>query len=149
MTAPESTAFAIALTIPDNEAFTACETLRRIGLPVAAVRRADIWVFDAPPGAAAGVRETIASIETIFNPNKHALDERPDARPLPGEVWIAPRDDVAHAGVGGRAIPGVIAVVRRVAWQLLDADGALVEPSVLDRAIETFLCNPAFQKAIR
>jgi hypothetical protein len=40
-------------------------------------------------------------------------------------------------------------IVRRTAWRLLDEHGADVAPNVLDRATETFLCNPAFQKAIR
>lgn len=141
--------FAVVLTIPDNEAFTARETLRRIGIPVDAVRRADIWTFELVPGEAPDLARAIAGIETIFNPNKHELSERPGSRPASGEVWIAPRDDAPRPNVGGRVITGVAGIRRRTAWQLLDARGAVVTPELLDRAIETFLCNPAFQKAIR
>jgi hypothetical protein len=141
--------FAISLTIPDNEAFTALATLHRIGVAAGALRRADIWTFAVEPGAAGSLGETIATIETIFNPNKHELVERLGSRPLTGEVWIAPADEAATPDVGGRTVPGVAGVRRRVAWQLLDHAGSVVESAVLDRAIETFLCNPAFQRAIR
>jgi hypothetical protein len=141
--------FAVGLTIPDNEAFTALETLRRLGLRLGGVQRADIWTFDVEAGAENTLGETIAGIETIFNSSKHQLVERPESRPLAGEVWIAPQDQAGVAGVGGRAIAGVRAVRRRVAWRLFDEAGGLVEPAVLDSAVETFLCNPAFQKAIR
>jgi hypothetical protein len=147
--------FAVALTIPDNEAFTALETLRRLGLRIGGVRRADIWTFDVDAAAADGLGETIAAVETIFNPNKHEIAERLGSRPLRGEVWIVAREeDVGDKGpatgvrVGGRVIPGVRSVRRRVGWQLLDEVGNLVDPAVLDAAVETFLCNPAFQKAI-
>ena len=99
-------AFAVTLTIPDNEAFTALETLSRLGIDVARVVRADIWLFDVDATAgevdatagevdASGgdLAVTIASIETIHNPNKHRLSERESDRPAPGEVWIAPRDE--------------------------------------------------------
>ena len=142
-------AFAVALTIPDNEAFTALETLRRLGFALGGVRRADIWAFEVDAAASAALAQTVATIETVFNPNKHELAERPGARPQAGEVWIAPADDTAVGSVGRGSIPGVRAVRRRVAWQLLDDTGNSVEPHVLERAVETFLCNPAFQKAIR
>ena len=96
--------------------------------------------------AAAG---TFASIETIYNPNKHRLTERDAAEPDPGEVWIAPRDEAPATRVAGRAIPGVRTIRRRTAWWLLDQSGRDVPPAVLDRAVETFLCNPASQAAIR
>jgi hypothetical protein len=141
--------FAVALTIPDNEAFTALTTLRRLGVHVGGVRRADIWTFEVEPSAADTLAATLATLETVFNPNKHALSERTGSRPAPGEVWIASQDDAAAASVAGRAIPGVHGIRRRVAWQLLDETGNICDPSVLERAVVTFLCNPAFQKAIR
>ncbi len=141
-------AFAVALTIPDNEAFTALETLRRLGFVLGGVRRADIWSFEVDAPAAAALADTIATIETLFNPNKHEIAERPGARPQAGEVWIAPFDDPGVGSIGRGSIPGVHAVRRRVAWQLLDESGSIVAPNVLERAVETFLCNPAFQKAI-
>lgn len=142
-------AFAVALTIPDNEAFTATETLARLGLGVGRTARADIWLFDVDDPEADALRERIASIETIFNPNKHRLVERPSAAPEPGEVWIAARDEAPATLVGGRAIPGVRAIRRRTGWHLFDHDGRDVPAATLERAVETFLCNPAFQEAIR
>jgi hypothetical protein len=139
--------FAVTLTIPDNEAFTAFETLSRLGIGVARVVRADIWQFEVD-GAAGDLAKTVASIEAIHNPNKHRLAERPSYRPASGEVWIAPRDEAPATAVAGRTIPGVRAIRRRTAWRLLDENGRDVAPTELDRAIETFLCNPAFQVAI-
>ena len=141
--------FAISLTIPDNEAFTALETLDRLGIPVARVVRADIWQFDADDEASRDLASTIASIETIHNPNKHRLAERESNRPAPGEVWIAPRDEAPVSSVAGRPIGGVRAIRRRTAWRLLDDSGRDVAPAALDRAVETFLCNPAFQVATK
>ena len=140
--------FAVTLTIPDNEAFTALETLDRLGVPVARVVRADIWLFDTD-AAAGDLASTIASNETIHNPNKHRLAERDSDRPAPGEVWIAPRDEAPVSSVAGRPIAGVRAIRRRIAWRLLDDSGRDVAPAALDRAVETFLCNPAFQVAIK
>jgi hypothetical protein len=142
--------FAVSLTIPDNEAFTALETLGRLGVPVARVVRADIWLFDAEADDSAGdLASAIASNETIHNPNKHRLAERESERPAAGEVWIASRDEAPASLVAGRAIPGVRAIRRRTAWRLLDDSGRDVAPAALDRAVETFLCNPAFQVAIK
>ena len=139
--------FAVHLTIPDNEAFTAFETLGRLGIDVARVQRADIWLFEVE-GAAHDLADTVASIETIHNPNKHRLVERPSDRPEPGEVWIAFRGEPPATLVAGRAIRGVRSIERRTAWRLIGDDGRDVAPATLDRAVETFLCNPAFQVAI-
>jgi phosphoribosylformylglycinamidine (FGAM) synthase PurS component len=141
--------FSVALTIPDNEAFTARETLRRMGLPVADVQRADIWTFEVDDAAAATLAATVATMETMFNPNKHRLQERANAAPHIGEVWIGPRDETPATAIGGRAIPGVGAIRRCTAWRLLDERGADVAADVLERATSEFLCNPAFQKARR
>ncbi|MBV8298561.1 MAG: hypothetical protein JO083_03230 [Candidatus Eremiobacteraeota bacterium] len=144
--------FAISLTIPDNEAFTAHETLDGLGVSCARVVRSDIWQFDVDAGVAGEAGDfarRIASIETIHNPNKHRLAVRESDRPAPGEVWIAPRDEAPSDLVAGRTIPGVRAVRRRTAWRLLDDAGRDVASTDLDRAVETFLCNPAFQVAIK
>lgn len=139
--------FSVALTIPDNEAFTAFETLSRLGIGVARVVRSDIWIFEADEALAAGLSTSVASIETIHNPNKHRLVERETDRPQPGEVWVATRDESTTTTVGGRAILGVRSIRRRTAWRLLDDDGHDVELALRDRAVETFLCNSAFQVA--
>jgi hypothetical protein len=140
--------FAVSLTIPDNEAFTAFETLGRLGIPAARVVRSDIWIFEVEDQAAGRLASTVGSIETIHNPNKHRLLERASDEPDPGEVWIATRDEAPATQVAGRSIPGVSAIRRRTSWRLLDEAGRNVDSSILDRAVETFLCNPAFQVAI-
>ena len=140
--------YAVTLTIPDNEAFTAFETLSRLGIPVTRLTRADIWQFDVDEALARDLTETVGAIETIHNPNKHRLQERRTNEPEPGEVWIALRDEAPATLVGGRAIPGVRAVLRRTAWRLLDENGRHVSSDLLAKAVETFLCNPAFQMAI-
>lgn len=140
--------FAVSLTIPDNEAFTAFETLARLGIRVARVVRADIWQFEADR-AAPDLARIVAGIETIYNPNKHRLAERDSSAPAQGEVWIAPRDEAPVTTVAGRTIPGVRSIRRCTAWRLLDDAGRDAAPGELDRAVETFLCNPAFQVAIR
>lgn len=146
---PNERSFAVSLTIPDNEAFTAAETLRHMGLAVGDVRRATIWTLEVDTGSPDTLAATLATVETICNPNTHDLVERSGSRPNPGEVWIAAAAEPALTTVGGRALPGVRRIHRRTAWTLLDTGGKLVEPAVLDSAVETFLCNSAFEKAIR
>ena len=98
--------FAVSLTIPDNEAFTAYETLGRLGIPVARVARSDIWQFEVDESAG-DLAATIASIESIHNPNKHRLAERESDRPAPGEIWIAARDEApGDASSPGARSPG-------------------------------------------
>lgn len=142
-------AYVITLTIPDNEAFTALTTLARMGLAVDAAVRSDIWIATVDAGHAVALDTAIGTIETIYNPNKHRLEIRTDARPRPGEVWITAHDETPAITVAGRTVAGVRGIVRRTAWRLLDEHGADVPAAVLDRATESFLCNPAFQKAIR
>jgi hypothetical protein len=142
-------AYVITLTIPDNEAYTALTTLARIGLPVDVAVRSDVWIATVEAEHAAALDGTIRTIETIYNPNKHRLEVRSDARPRPGEVWITAYDETPAITVAGRTVDGVRGIVRRTAWRLLDEHGADVPAAVLDRATESFLCNPAFQKAIR
>jgi hypothetical protein len=145
-------AFEVSLVIPDNEALTALATLRRLGIHVSDVRRADLWrltVDDAARGDQ--LPEVLRRMETIFNPNKHRLRERAGAEPERGEAWIG---EAADAGAGtprvaGRSLPGVLGVERFVAWRLLGADGEPAAGGVVDRAVETLLCNRAFQRTIR
>ena len=142
-------AYVITLTIPDNEAFTALTTLARLGLPVETAVRSDIWVATVEAGAAAALDLEVATIETIYNPNKHRLEVREDAGPRPGEVWITARDETPAITVAGRTVAGLRGIVRRTGWRLLDEGGGDVPPDVLAAATEQFLCNPAFQKALR
>ncbi len=140
-------AFSVSLVIPDNEAFTAYETLARLGIPAARVVRADVWLFDVDEAAASGLAATLAEIETIYNPNKHRLVERASDAPEAGEVWIATRDEVPATHIGGRRLAGVTAIRRRTSWRLLDDAGRDLDPRDRERAVATFLCNPAFQTA--
>lgn len=142
-------AYVVSLTIPDNEAYTALTTLARIGLPVETAVRADVWIVALDPARAAAIDALIPTVEGIFNPNKHRLEIRSDVTPRVGEVWVTPRDERPAITIGGRSVDGVTSVRRCTAWRLLDARGADVPPAVLGRATELFLCNPAFQEAIR
>jgi hypothetical protein len=142
-------AYVVTLTIPDNEAYTALTTLARMGLPVESAVRSDVWVATVDEAAVAALDATIATFETVYNPNKHRLEVRPDARPRSGEVWITARDETPALTLAGRSVAGVRGIVRRTAWRLLDAHGSDVPADVLTRATETFLCNPAFQRAQR
>lgn len=148
MSAPVERAYVVSLSIPDNEAFTALTTLARMGLTVAEVRRADVWVARVDPDRIGDVDSTLATVETIFNPNKHRLEVRSDVRPQPGEVWVMSRDETPATTVLGRAVPGVFGIVRRTSWRLLDEHGNDVPARDLQHAIDGFLCNPAFQKAM-
>lgn len=141
-------AYVVSLAIPDNEAYTALTTLARMGLGVESVVRADVWVAEIDPDKAAELDAAIRTMETVFNPNKHVLEVRSDARPRRGEVWITARDEAPATTVAGRAAPGLRGIVRYTAWRLLDERGHDVAPELLQRATETFLCNPAFQKAM-
>ena len=148
MSAAVERAYVVSLTIPDNEAFTALTTLARMGLPIGHVQRADVWIARVDPERAPEVDAALATVETIFNPNKHRLEVRSDARPRPGEVWVMARDETPATAVGGRSVPGVSGIVRRTSWRLLDEYGHDVSAADRQRAIDGFLCNPAFQKAM-
>jgi len=135
----------VALTIPDNEALTALATLQRLGVPVDALTRADLYRCDVEENADDALLATLRGSESIFNPNKHRIALRAGANPLAGEVWIDALD--AHDGGGRRALPGIRRLERFTAWRLFDRDGAPAPTSVVTAAVETLLCNPAFQKA--
>jgi len=148
MTTPVERAYVVSLSIPDNEAFTALTTLARMGIPVGDVHRADVWVARVDPERTAEVDAALATVETIFNPNKHRLEIRSDVHPRPGEVWVMSRDEAPATTVLGRSVPGVHGIVRRTSWRLLDEHGDDVPAGDRQRAIDGFLCNPAFQKAM-
>ena len=142
----------IGLTIPDNEARTALATLQRLGVPVAALERADVYRCHVQEAEADRLGTTFRSVETLFNPNKHALHVRAGERPVAGEIWIGElpaggrRETVADVRIGGRILPGISTLERFTSWRLTSA-GAPADRSLLKAAEETLLCNPAFQKA--
>jgi len=145
-------AFEIRLAIPDNEAYTALETLRRLAIECEGIVRADVHVFgtedDVNPEQLGRVLTTIA---TIYNPNKHRLRALDNPRPKPGEVWVTSTELPARKErvvVGGVELEGVRTAWRATSWRLLDGSGGDVPAEVLERAAETLLCNSAFQRAI-
>ena len=141
----------IALTIPDNEAYTAMTTLRRLGTEISDLQRADVWRFETEDGYEAALIDRMRTLETIYNPNKHELRER-GAVPEAGEVWI---HEIAHGEepgegpvrIAGRTLPGVNGIERFTVWRLADEAGAPAPAEAVARATETLLCNPAFQVA--
>ena len=141
----------VVLTIPDNEAETALTTLRRLGVHVGELRRSDLYRIEVEPEREETLLETLREIETIYNPNKHALRLRSDVAPQPGEAWIdEPKTMDSARGpvhIAGRVLPGVWGLERLVAWQLSDSLGKPASAEVVARAAETLLCNPAFQRA--
>ncbi|MGH7660454.1 MAG: hypothetical protein ACRENA_06015 [Vulcanimicrobiaceae bacterium] len=146
-------AYAVTLAIPDNEAATALTTLQRLGVPCAGIARAAVHVFDTDDNADENALErTLRTVATVYNPNKHRLRRLERPRPGAGEVWItageppAPHERVV---IGGVELPGVHRAWQATSWRLLDESGRDVPAPILERAVETLLCNPAFQRAIR
>jgi hypothetical protein len=143
----------VALAIPDNEARTALATLRRLGVELAGLERADLYRCDVAAEDAERLVETLRTCETVYNPSKHVLRVREDERPGPGEVWIdeiggdAPPPAVPIT-IAGRALTGVRALERFTAWRLFAAAGRPADAALVAAATGTLLCNPAFQKAI-
>ena len=131
-------AVAIALKIPDNAAYTALVTLRRLCVDVERVERAQIRFY--ANGDAAALTARVKADETIFNPNKHRLTLLEQCAPRDGEVWITPLRRVAAESTEGEAAA--------VSWRLFDAAGSPVARAVLDAAIERLLCNPAIDRAV-
>ncbi len=125
-------AVAISLKIPDNTAYTALVTLRRLCVDVARLERSEVYFYESDDAAALAAR--VRADETIFNPNKHRLAVLDETRPRAGEVWIEPL--AAHER---HAV---------TAWRLFDESGAPAGRAVLDAAIERLLCNPAIDRAV-
>ena len=146
-------ALEVDLTIPDNEALTALATLRRLGVDLGSLERVDLWRFEVDPRHAAVLVEAVKDVETIFNPNKHGLRVRTGAEPAPGEAWLDEPEQSALEGspvrIAGRPLPGVARAERFVVWRLRDRHGGPASREVVDRALETLLLNPAFQRATR
>ncbi len=121
----------IGLKIPDNTAYTALVALRRLGLDVTRVDRAEIRFFDDEMPLQ-DLLERLKADETIFNPNVHYLTVRETAQPQVGEVWIEPVDGTAAT----------------VAWRLFDERDAPVSGMTLQGAVHRLLCNPSIDRAI-
>ena len=135
---------AIRLKIPDNEAYTALTALRRLGVSVARLERADIWQLQD----GGGVQDFISRVErneTLFNPNKHELHVLEEGRPRDGEVWIEQLD----AGDQTLRIAGVSSGRRFVAWRLFSEGHTAADSASVNDAVDRLLCNPAIERAIR
>jgi hypothetical protein len=146
-------AFEIRLAIPDNEAYTALATLQRLGVACDGIARTDIHVFGFEGTAdASGLEAQLKTVATIFNPNKHRLRAREEPRPGAGEVWVSSAEVPAvhdRVTIGGVELRGVRTAWKATSWRLLDSAGKDVPEAILDQAVETLLCNPAFQRAIK
>jgi len=129
---------AIGLKIPDNSAYTAMVTLRRLGIDVQRVERSEIARFESAEDQPA-LRTRIERDESVFNPNKHRLTILPGTKPRPGEVWIETIDD--------RGTFARMPARRYVGWRLFAAD-APASRETLGAAVEALLCNPAIERAI-
>jgi hypothetical protein len=144
----------IALTIPDNEAYTAKTTLRRLGVDVGDVLRGDLWRFETEDAHESELLDRVRTLETIYNPNKHALRVRTSEIREPGEVWI---DDPGYRAIegprfgmriAGRKVLGVSRVDRYTSWRLFADDGSPASRDLVEQAVEKLLCHPAFQREI-
>jgi phosphoribosylformylglycinamidine (FGAM) synthase PurS component len=129
---------AIGLKIPDNSAYTAMVTLRRLGVDVQRVERNEIVRFESDKDSAE-LRARVERDESIFNPNKHRLTVLTSPKPRPGEVWIET--------IGSEATVARMPAQRYVGWRLFAGD-APASRETLDAAVTSLLCNPAIEKAI-
>jgi hypothetical protein len=123
-------AVAIELKIPDNAAYTALVTLRRLGLAVERVERSQIVRYEDAPSPKVLV-DRVQGDESLYNPNKHRVTVLDGDVPRTGEVWIVQDDP---------DMP--------VAWRLYVAPGTPASTEVLKIACERLLCNPAVERAI-
>ncbi|HEX5275576.1 MAG TPA: hypothetical protein VFW34_09905 [Candidatus Rubrimentiphilum sp.] len=133
---------AITLKIPDNTAFSALTALRRLGVDVDRVERADIWQF-AGPGTSEDVAASVKRNESLFNPNKHVLEVLESSSPRAGETWIS------NIALPGKEPPSSEAAARHyTAWRLFADRDRPADKATVESAIEKLLCNPAIERAI-
>jgi hypothetical protein len=120
---------AVCLKVPDNTAYTALVALRKLGIHLSRVERASIMKVSGDSDA-----EIIARVhraESVFNPNLHEAEVLASSIPRLGELWV--RDDRSDN--------------ETTRWRLIGEDGKPAPKSVLERARDALLCNPAFQTA--
>ncbi len=134
---------AIKLKIPDNTAFSALTALRRLGVDVDRVERADIWQF-AGPGSSEDVAVSVKRNESLFNPNKHILEILESPTPRAGETWVVSIPGGAHGSPGSSNV----AAIHYVAWRLFAGEDRPADKATVTSAIEKLLCNPAIERAI-
>ena len=134
---------AIRLKIPDNEAYTALVALRRLGVDVGRLERAEIWqLFDLGKGD--DFVQRVERNEMLFNPNKHELHLLEEGRPRAGEAWIAELNGHEQT----LRIADVKSGRRYVGWRLFSEGHTPADSSAVRAAVERLLCNPAIERAI-
>lgn len=140
---------AIGLRIPDNAAYTALVTLKRLDVAVERLERTEVWDVE-DEGDAKTLAARVEANEAIFNPNKHRLAVLPETSPRLGEAWIGEIDhhNEVREHLGGKGIERVTRARRYVGWRLFDANGHPVAREVVGAAVERLLCNPAIERAI-
>jgi phosphoribosylformylglycinamidine (FGAM) synthase PurS component len=134
---------AIKLKIPDNEAYTALTALRRLGIDVARLERAEIWQLE-DGGSDADFEQRVERNETLFNQNKHELQVLDSGRPREGEAWI---EQLEAKDVSLR-IAGVTRARRYVGWRLFTQGHTPAGAQIVRAAVDQLLCNPAIERAI-
>ena len=137
---------AIKLKIPDNTAYSALTALRRLGVDVAHVERADIWQFE-DAAASEEVAARVQRNESLFNPNKHALEILASPKPRSGETWICQDEQNCHPeeSKDPEASKGPN---HFVSYRLFTENHAPASQATVEEAIEKLLCNPAIERAI-
>lgn len=134
---------AIKLKIPDNTAYSALTALRRLGVDVAVVERAEIWQF-AGPASDEDVAASVKRNELLFNPNKHVLEVLESGEPRTGETWVSAiaAPDETQGGSSKAAAR------HYTGWRLFDEKGKPAKRGVVQDAVDKLLCNPAIERAI-
>jgi phosphoribosylformylglycinamidine (FGAM) synthase PurS component len=134
---------AIKLKIPDNEAYTALTALRRLGVEVARLERAEIWRME-DAGDDGDFAQRVERNEALFNQNKHELHVLDGDRPREGEAWIE-QLDAQNVAV---RVAGVTHGRRYIGWRLFAHDHTPADPQTVQSAVDQLLCNPAIERAI-
>jgi len=148
---------AIDSIVPDNTAYTALVTLRRLGYSeLTQVERSEIYRLDVEgrPAPAAVVKQ-LAHAEIIFNPNKHRLSYSAANGAADGaalwEALVSDRDDDTSGLLrllqGPFGISALRSLKRGVAWRLHDGKGPAPQARV-EWACRELLANPYSQTAV-
>jgi hypothetical protein len=127
-------------TIPDNEGRTAFSTLRRLGVQLGGLERAELLLF-SDDCAVDAVLAAVHADESVFNSNTHAVSVAVVEKPAAGEVWIA--SDIPDVV----AIDGIGEARRLTAWTLRGTAGPADEATIA-LALERLLCNRAVQHVV-
>jgi phosphoribosylformylglycinamidine (FGAM) synthase PurS component len=132
---------AVTLKIPDNAALTALAALRRLGVDVSRLERADVWQFEDE--GFTPVEQRFEQNETLFNPNKHELGVLESNGPREGEVWI----EMLDAADVPLRMTGASHARRFTSWRLFRKGKDPADAAHVRDAAEKLLCNPAIERA--